>query len=200
MTRCCWPRAMVHEHPWAFPEAAQRSVSESTCLKLELTGLDQIGRMQACDMRLSSTIPAQKNATFSRFPSRGPTFRPRRLHPLRLCLISFQKNRLSTIHQPSSPQQSAISTPAPSIEASILSSSERTLRTSFRSAHLVSDQRSSVSRPFTFRPPRRLFSPFLSRTAALRLAVSNTSRAINSPVIPLPITPLAHHGYHRDGL
>lgn len=163
---------MVHEHPWAFPEAVQSGVSESTCLKPGLTRPVEC-RHSVCDMRLSGTGPAaQKNATLSRFPAEAPLC-PRRLRPLRLASSSFQKNRLSTIHQPSSPQ-----TIGHLHAGSFYTQQRHPSSCSWKGLFaLPFVQRTSYligalhfSHPFTFRPPRRFFLPLpfrFSRTATI---------------------------------
>lgn len=194
---------MVHEHPWAFPEAVQSGVSESTCLKPGLTRPDQSNagtRYAICAYPGLAQLPRKTR------PSLASQQRPHFvLVASVLCglphLLSKKIASPPSISLPP-PKPSAISTPAPSIRSRgihPLLFLERTLRTSFRSAHIVFDRRSSLSGHLA-----DFFSPFLFAFRGqqpFRLAVStNTSHATNSPIISLPITPLVHHGYHRDGL
>lgn len=154
---------MVHEHPWAFPEAVQSGVSESTCLKPGLTRPDQSNagmRYAICAYPGLAQLPRKTR------PSLASQQRPHFvLVASVLCglphLLSKKIASPPSISLPP-PKPSAISTPAPSIRSRgihPLLFLERTLRTSFRSAHIVFDRRSSLFPPIHFPATSPIFSP-----------------------------------------
>lgn len=165
---------MIHEHPWAFPEAVQSGVSESTCLKPGLTRPDQSNagtRYAICAYPGLAQLPRKTR------PSLASQQRPHFvLVASVLCglphLLSKKIASPPSISLPP-PKPSAISTPAPSIRSRgihplLFLKGLFALPFVQRTSYLIGALH--FSHPFTFRPPRRFFLPLpfrFSRTATI---------------------------------